>query len=45
MKPMVAIAQVVLMLSNIRTPRCASAAAMMKDGMRKAAMADAATLG
>ena len=45
MNPMVAMAQVVLMLSNIRTPRCASAAAMMKDGMRKAAMADAATLG
>ncbi len=45
MKPMVAIAQVVDMLSNMRTPRWASAAAITKDGMRNAAIAEAATLG
>lgn len=45
MKPMVAMAQVVDMLSNMRTPRWARAAAMMKEGMRKAAIAEAATLG
>lgn len=42
---MVAMAHVVLMFSNIRTPRCARAAAKMKDGMRKAAIAEAAKLG
>ena len=45
MNPMVAMAHLVDMLSNMRTPKCASAAAMTKDGMRKAAMAEAATLG
>ncbi len=45
MKPMVAMAQVVLMLSNIKTPRWASAAAITNDGIRKAAIAEAATLG
>jgi len=45
MKPMVAMAQVVLMFSNIRTPRWASAAAMTKEGIKKAAIAEAATLG
>jgi hypothetical protein len=45
MKPMVAIAHFVLILSNMMTPRWQSAAAMMKEGMRKAAMAEAATLG
>jgi len=45
MNPIVAIAHVVDKLSNIRTPRWANAAARMKDGIRKAAMAEPATLG
>lgn len=44
-KPTVAMAQVEVIFSNMRTPRCAMAAAMRKDGMRKAAIADAATFG
>jgi hypothetical protein len=45
MKPIVAIAHLVLILSNMMTPRWQSAAAMMNEGMRKAAMAEAATFG
>jgi hypothetical protein len=44
MKSMIAIAQVVGMFSNIRTPRWASAAAAMEEGMRKTAIADPAML-
>lgn len=45
MNPIVAMAHFVDMFSNIATPACASAAAIKKDGMRNAAMAEAATFG
>lgn len=45
MNPRVANAHFVDMLSNMATPAWQSAVAMKKDGMRKAAIADAATLG
>ena len=45
MSPMVAIAHVVVILSNIRTPRWARPAAITKEGMRNAAIAEPATLG
>ena len=45
MNPIVAMAHFVDMLSNIKTPRWASPAASKKDGIRKAAIAEAATLG
>jgi hypothetical protein len=43
--PIVAIPHFVVIVSNIRIPRWESAAAMMKDGMKKAAIAEAATFG
>lgn len=45
MNPRVANAQVVDMLSNIATPAWQRAVAMKKEGIRKAAIAEAATLG
>ena len=45
MNAKVAKAQVVDMLSNSTMPICTKAAASIKDGMRKAAIADAATFG
>jgi hypothetical protein len=44
-KPRVAKAHFVLKFSNIATPACANEAAIRKLGMRKAAMALAATFG
>jgi len=43
--PSVAIAHVVLMLSNMTIPICANAAAIMKLGIKNAAIALAATFG
>lgn len=45
MNPMIATAHLVDRLLNINTPRWARAAAITKDGIRKAAIAEAATLG
>lgn len=45
MNPIVAMAHVVVILSNIRRPRWHSAAAMAKEGIRNAAIAEPATLG
>jgi hypothetical protein len=44
-KPIVAIAHFIVMSSIIRIPRWESAAAITKEGIRKAAIAEAATLG
>lgn len=45
MNPIVAIPHFIVIVSNIRIPRWASTAAMRKEGMKKAAIAEAATFG